>query len=152
MRAINHAITGAVIGLAVAEPVVAVPLALVSHFVCDAIPHWGFGKPTESALRSKAFKYSLYIDAVLCLILVMAIYRQQPLNWVLAIACAFTAASPDLISIRRYRKALAHKSYKPTAYEKFASGIQWFERPIGTFVEIVWLVAGLFVLSTFLGY
>ena len=150
MRAINHALTGAIVGLTVHEPVVALPVALASHFVCDAIPHWGFDKPTPASLRSAAFKYSLMIDVILCFLLVLIIFINQPVGWVLAILCAFAATSPDLISIRQYRSALRHEPFKPNRYEKFASGIQWFEKPIGIYVEIVWLIAASSILTALL--
>ena len=143
MRAINHALTGALIGLTVSEPVIALPAALASHFVLDTIPHHGAAKPSVKALRSQYFKLSLIIDAILCAILVGILASSQPLNWVLAAVCAFVAAAPDLISYRRYRAAQNHKKWRPNPYEKFAHRIQWFERPIGAVVEIAWLVAAL---------
>ena len=150
MRAINHALTGAIIGLTVAQPVVALPLALASHFVLDALPHYGPKADSSQWIRSDLFKYMLYIDAILCFAVVLILFVNSPVNWLLAVSCAFLAAAPDLISFRRYKKTLGHKKWRPNTYEKFATKIQWFERPIGAVVEVVWLIAAIAILAPFL--
>jgi hypothetical protein len=151
MRAINHALTGALIGLTVPEPLIAVPLAVASHFVLDALPHYGVTKSNNEAfMRSTRFKYYLVLDAVACVALVFGLAFSHPLNWLLAALCAFAAAAPDFASIGRWKVALRHKKFKPSSYLKFAIGIQWFERPIGVVVEVCWLIAGLFLISPFI--
>ena len=37
----NHVLSGAVIGAAARRPVPAFALGVISHFVLDAVPHWG---------------------------------------------------------------------------------------------------------------
>ncbi len=151
MRAINHAVTGAAFGLIVAEPVIALPAALASHYICDALPHYNPKVVTAKTLRSSRFRNILYLDALLCVTLVLVLATNQPPNWLLAATCAFIATSPDLLSIGRYRKALANKPWKPNLYEKFSGKIQWFERPIGAVVEASWFIAGVVVLAAYLG-
>jgi hypothetical protein len=46
----NHVLAGALIGNACPEPVSAFALGVVSHFVMDAVPHWGDG-PLRAVLR-----------------------------------------------------------------------------------------------------
>ena len=104
MRAINHALTGAVIGLTVHNPAVALPAALVSHLVCDAIPH--HGSAAKDAITSRWFAYSLVIDALLCGALVFVLYLSGTNYWLLASVCAFLAASPDFLSVRKYVASL----------------------------------------------
>lgn len=41
MLVTNHVLSGAVIGAAVRRPVPAFALGVISHFVLDAVPHWG---------------------------------------------------------------------------------------------------------------
>ena len=41
MLVTNHVLSGAVIGAAARRPVSAFALGVVSHFVLDAVPHWG---------------------------------------------------------------------------------------------------------------
>ena len=150
MRAINHALTGTVIGLVVKEPAVAIPIALVSHWICDAIPHYGSGISEKHAMESNAFERLLYIDTVLCFLLVLVLAILQPNHWVLASFCAFVAASPDLLSFNRWRLMRQGLKSKLTPYGKFAKGIQWFERPIGGVVELAWAIAAVILITPFL--
>jgi hypothetical protein len=62
-------------------------------------------------------------------------------SWLAASLCAFLAAAPDFASINRYRRAVKRVYWEPGWFTKFASKIQWFERPIGAVVELVWFVA-----------
>jgi hypothetical protein len=150
MRAINHALTGAVIGLTISEPVMAVPAALASHYICDIIPHYGPRKRGVAMLCSAKFRWLLIADAILCVGLVLWLVISRPFNWPLAVICAFLAAAPDLLAINRYRRALTHKPWKASWYSKFAVGIQWYERPPGAVVEIAWFIAVMIVLLPFL--
>lgn len=140
MQAINHALTGAIIGLTVSRPVIAIPAAVVSHVVCDVIPHFG-GIPRWE--KTKFFKIQLLIDASLCVLLVAVLFIAQPAHWFLASICAFAATAPDLLWARGYMHTLRGEQYKQNRLEKFLSDIQWLERPIGALVEIVWFVASL---------
>lgn len=141
MTATNHALTGTAIGLLVGEPLLALPLALVSHYVCDAIPHFGTGLPEKTLMKSNAFRNYLFIEAALCFGVVLLLFTVQPQHWLLAAACAFTAAAPDLLSSNRFWSQRRGKPWKPHPYTRFASKIQWFERPIGAVVEAAWFIA-----------
>jgi hypothetical protein len=148
MRMINHAMTGALIGLAVGEPAVAVPIALASHFVLDAIPHHDSAKPDSEYLRSKWFTTVLVIDILLCILLVLILAARQPLHWQLAAICAFVAASPDMLFIDRYIKALRHQSVRLSRFVQWTRDIQWFARPIGAVVEAAWFAGAAVLLSS----
>jgi hypothetical protein len=153
MRAINHALTGAVIGLTVGEAAVAVPVALASHFVCDAIPHYD-GAPLYASkaawARTKLFKGLLVGDAVLCTALVLVLVLIRPSHWVMAAVCAFVAAAPDFLWLGRYVSALKEREHRDSRFSKFAADIQWFEQPIGAAVEVTWFAAGLLLIWPFL--
>ncbi|HEY5152520.1 MAG TPA: hypothetical protein VII55_00950 [Candidatus Saccharimonadales bacterium] len=146
MTAVNHALTGTLIGLLVGQPLAAVPLAVGSHFVCDALPHFGTGLPDNILLKTKAFRNYLFADAFLCFLLVCILALMRPEHWLLAAVCALAAASPDFLSINRYWKTRRGLKWKPGRYVKFASGIQWFERPIGAVVEIAWFIGAVVLL------
>lgn len=148
MTATNHALTGALIGFIVGQPLLALPLALASHFVCDALPHFGPSKPANW-IKTKEFKRLLTIDASMCVLLVAILAGLHPIHWLLASICAFVATSPDLLWLDRFIKAQRGKRWKPSAFDKFASGIQWFEKPIGAVVEAVWLVVFVGLLAMF---
>lgn len=152
MRLINHALTGAAIGLAMSSPVVALPAALVSHFVCDALPHFGSKQENDTALRSKFFAPLLGLDIVLCILLALFFAAAQPQHWWLAIACAFIATTPDLSWLPGYIRTLRGGRYsqRPNRFMRFAAGIQWFEKPIGAAVEIAWFVVFTGAILTYL--
>lgn len=149
MRAINHAMTGALIGLTVGKPLIAAPIALASHFVCDMIPHYA-SNHDKSSLRLREPVSGLIVDSLLCVGLVALLTLSHPLHWQLAAVCAFLAASPDLLWLRPYVSELRHKTAKLSAFDKFAGKIQWFQRPIGWLVEVAWFAAGIIVLAPFL--
>lgn len=148
MTITNHALTGAVIGLTVSNPLIAIPAAYVSHYICDAIPHYD---GDNDRMSRPGFKYYLAADAALCVALVVLLALVRPDMWIVAAVCAFLATSPDLFWINRYRCVLAGKAWKPNWHSKFASRIQWFERPIGAVVEVSWAIAALFVLISQFG-
>lgn len=150
MRAINHAMAGALIGLVSGQPAVAVPAAIVSHFVLDTIPHHGSNKPDAEALRSRWFSIILLGDAILCGLLVLVLFLSQPPYWQLAAWCAFLAASPDFLFVNRYIKTLRHQPFKLSRLVAWTRQIQWFQRPIGALVEIAWFLAAVVLLLIFI--
>ncbi len=150
MTATNHALTGAIIGLVVGEPLIAIPLSIASHFICDALPHFSSQDSSNNNIASQSFFNYLVVDAGLCFFLVVVLAIIQPENWPLAAVCAFLAASPDFGWINRFRKARSGQKWHPSAFSKFAASIQWFQRPIGAAVEIVWFVGTLVLIAPFL--
>ncbi len=153
MTATNHALTGATIGLLINKPLITLPVAFLSHFLCDAIPHFGATKNSKLAsLSSSAFKRLLAVDASLCMVLVIVLFGLHEHHWLQASLCAFLATSPDLLWIKKYQKAQGHKKWRPSPYSKFASAIQWFEKPIGAFVELAWAIAAIAVISAVIRY
>lgn len=152
MIATNHAITGAVIGLASGNVWVAIPAALLSHFICDALPHFGTNQAGDSYLRSKAFSIFLVSDALACMLLVALLAVLQPEHWFLASVSAFVATTPDFAWLPGYVRAKCGKPYStnPNWFLRFAADIQWFERPIGAVVEVGWFLAGMVILTQYL--
>ena len=144
MTATNHAMTGAIIGLTVSNPVVAVVAAFFSHFVLDAIPHFGAGK---DFYKTKPFRIMLAIDTLLCLALVVVLFTFHHVYWFVPAVAAFAAASPDLWSFKRFYTDRVGKSYQPGYIARFTSVIQWFERPIGAVVEVAWAVSAITILA-----
>lgn len=148
MTASNHALTGAVIGLASGIPIIAVPLAVLSHFICDALPHYGATNGDES-IGSNRFRNMVIVDALVCLVLVAVLAVTQPQHWLLAAVCAFAATSPDLMWIKKYRQAQkGEATTRPQpALLRFHAAIQWFERPIGIVFEVFWATVALILLK-----
>lgn len=149
MTATNHALTGALIGLVIGEPLLAVPAALASHFVCDALPHYGSATP-DKTIRTDRFRDYLVAEAALCFLLVVILALARPEHWLLAASCAFVAASPDFLWINRYVRTRAGRTWTPNLFSRFAADIQWFQRPVGGLFEIAWFIAAIILILPFL--
>jgi len=70
MLELPHTLVGATIATKIPNPLISIPLAFLSHFVLDLIPHWNpslysetkkFGKPTRQSSRIVA------VDTILSL-------------------------------------------------------------------------------------
>lgn len=145
MTGINHAMTGAIIG-AVVEPVIALPLAIVSHFVLDAIPHYGDGTGTQQP-ASKRLQLAIKVDALLVILLLVAILLWRPTHWPVMLGGAILAMSPDLMWLPAYLRHLRQiepkeRNWIMRAHQK----IQWCERTWGITVEAVWFVVAAAIL------
>ncbi|MDP2632675.1 MAG: hypothetical protein Q8P25_03055 [Candidatus Curtissbacteria bacterium] len=74
MTATAHALIGASIAVKVANPLLGIPLAIISHFVADMIPHWDAGtnhkKKTKLRLTTEAT-----FDVLLGFALVILLFR-----------------------------------------------------------------------------
>ena len=128
MRAINHAMTGAIIGLSVAAPV-AIPLAFASHFAMDALPHEG-----NLNIGKNGYKIFLVFDIALCIGLALMIFAIRPSYWWLAILCAFLATSPDFMWLNKTKKPVQDRH----AVVRLHKNVQWFQKPIGLVIEVIW--------------
>ncbi len=153
MTLTNHALTGALIGALTHNPAIALPAALLSHFVCDALPHFGPGKQAKRYLKSALFAHTLLIDVLACIGLAVVLVVVKAPNWPLLVSCAFLATLPDLgwlpgyIRVRNGKQFIAR--HQPT-WLRLAAGIQWFERPIGLVVEAAWCLGALILLRPFI--
>jgi hypothetical protein len=68
MTATGHAVVGTVIAVAVSNPVIGIPLAILSHVAADAFPHWDTG--TNKKLKSnRDFVVQSVADLILSYIL-----------------------------------------------------------------------------------
>jgi len=68
MTATGHALVGTVIAAKVGNPALAIPIAIASHFLCDALPHWdtGYDRGNQSKTR---FVTASAIDVLLGFVL-----------------------------------------------------------------------------------
>jgi hypothetical protein len=75
MLSISHAVTGAFIAVKVGNPLLAIPLILLSHYLEDAVPHWdaGTGLGSGKKTREQAIKHGI-IDLILAGLVVLAFY------------------------------------------------------------------------------
>ncbi len=138
MTATNHALSGAVIGLAITQPAIALPLAFASHFVLDAVPHFGIGF-SKSEQNRRLFHRYLLVDASLLLLIILYLYFAGA-GW-LVFACLFLAGCPDFYQAYNY---LFNKKFRATGggiwnnkFARFHKDIQRGKESIkGIFIEV----------------
>jgi hypothetical protein len=144
MTATNHAITGAIIAVVIDKPVIALPLALLSHFAQDALPHFGYAGHGgyREGLKHRSLKFVMLADLLSFIPFLAILLVHNASIWVYL--AAFLALSPDFYDF------IAYFIFKKDAgwnwFSKTASTIQWCERPWGIGVEILWYIGGLILL------
>lgn len=137
MTATNHALTGAVIALAIKQPWLALPLAVGSHFAMDALPH--FGNHPRFALDSRSFLFLLAADAGAAFAVLLSLVVLLPGYWLMPVAAAMLAMSPDLLWFPNYVRGVnGRKQKKLDPITRWHSSIQRYELPWGWYVELVW--------------
>lgn len=98
-----HVIVGSAIAITIKNPAISIPLAFLSHFVLEKVPHWNPHLNTETKKYGKVTKKSTYIviaDSTLALIsgLIIAFSKSQDIGQFLTIILAcFFSVLPDLI-------------------------------------------------------
>lgn len=137
MMATSHAVTGAAIALIIKEPLAALPLAFISHFVCDGLPHIGLDEYGGHNKKPKLFHKILAVDATLLALFGLFLIVAGA-SW-LVFACVFLAGSPDLIGAYRYtfQEKFGHKKARAkNIFNRFHSKIQWSQTLRGAYIEI----------------
>ncbi len=137
MTASNHVIAGALIGSIIVNPIVAIPVALGSHFIMDALPHW-CGPISQI---SRAFKTYLITDIAIASLVMLSIVAFRPEHWPIMFLCAGFAASPDLMWLPGWIEDLKKlPKHRITTIERFHAWVQWGQFSWGFAVEAVWFV------------
>lgn len=164
MTATNHALTGAVIALTVKRPELAVPLALLSHFTLDLIPHYnpaGITKDTfinlqtswRNKMAHKSFWLTFPLDMFLLLIVLIVVPLDAPSGvspWTIFFS-SLVAIAPDFEGGVHWLLSLVGKKItKVDRFTRFHVWLQWMERPWGIWIELVWAAAMLFLINSLL--
>jgi hypothetical protein len=137
MTATNHALTGAAIATVVKQPLLAIPLAFVSHFVCDFLPH--FDIPMK--FGSKRMYTWLVLDTLAAVSFAIFLLVNDVSNPVLLTIAAITAMSPDLAWAYYGLRGLQRKIDKYDRLTKFHHKIQRRLALPGFIIELVWASA-----------
>ncbi|HSX17839.1 MAG TPA: hypothetical protein VLE51_00580 [Candidatus Saccharimonadales bacterium] len=139
MTATNHALTGAVIALAIKQPVLAVPLAFLSHFVLDMVLHLeARDLPEKWVLR--VIGADLLIGNLLAIMLPLILITDVS-AWTIFL-CMVIAMSPDYIWCWRY---VLIKD-KDRVFDEPMSWFSHIHKKVqkqslrGAWVETVWLI------------
>jgi hypothetical protein len=128
MTGLNHVLTGTAIAIAVRQPLLAAPLAFLSHFLLDITPHFG-GTPIYE-YGHKYFPYIMAADGIISASAVFLICSLVPSLATLILLCTLCAILPDVLLFHYYTHGRPN-----TWFHRFHLGIQWFERPPGAIVE-----------------
>jgi len=147
MTASGHAVVGAAIATLISNPVVSLPVALVSHFVCDKVPHWDVMTDKNKTKTQILFQSTLDVLLGFALVGLIFIYFLQVSNPTIVLLGAFAAQLPDWLELPYF---VFGKHY-PVFYENYR--IQkwvhdiWFDSrlkaPWGIVTQIV--VAAVFI-------
>lgn len=136
MTGANHIATGALIGATFSAPVV-VPLAVVSHFALDSLPHFG---NKGFSRRSKRFIAVVTIDVLIVIAITSAIIALKPHHWQLMLAGGVLAMAPDAIHVPNFLRELygremhSHQSRLSRLHGRVQREYAW-----GIVVEAAWL-------------
>lgn len=145
MTTANHILTGTLLAVTIKEPAAVLPLALLSHFVLDAVPHYG---PNDASISQKQKVHAHLRVEALGLIGIVALIFTGVYGWNLALLASFVAILPDFEWPFRYIfYERFDKTPPPSITAHFHSRIQQFERPWGLYVEIVYFISGYFILT-----
>ena len=141
MTVANHAAMGAVIALTLKEPVLVLPLTLISHYALDALPHFGYpggGGYGEALKHRLTYLFGLF-DFLASIVFIILIWGT---GW-LVYASAFLGVLPDIPHTYRYffleRKGLS-KPGEGNLISHFHHRIQWCERPWGLLIELAFTI------------
>lgn len=142
MTSSNHVMTGAVIALSVRQPALAIPLAFMSHFVMDAIPHFGIYE-NDVLRRNKHWLFRSVLGVDLALMVVLLVVLPHLAAQVLAPWIVFSsmlaAVLPDSVWVYRFAREVRTKKWEPGGwYPRWHQAIQWYEHPPGLIIEVAW--------------
>lgn len=154
MTGFNHGLTGAVIALTVKRPELAIPLAFLSHFVQDIVPHWNYGvsrdKDRSGRFFTKSFTRILEADFLLSIALMIVLGFVFPAHKWLIWTCMITAASPDLMwaYYRLYQEHIHKRRPKYDPLARLHILVQWSQTTPGFAVELLWIAGGIIILMS----
>lgn len=143
MTATSHALTGALIATVIRQPILAIPLSFLSHFVCDSLPHLGI----NMKFGDKAMVRWLVIDGSFAALFALSLILLGVNNPVLLATCGFAAMSPDLFWLYHGLKGRKPESYG--RFTKFHAAIQKYESVPGVAVDIIWSVGAFLLILRF---
>jgi hypothetical protein len=141
-----HVVVGAAIATHIPNPIVSIPLAFLSHFALERIPHWNPHLNTEKREFGKITKKSTYIviaDSTLALASGFAIASLKAQNFsqfvVIILACFFSIL-PDLIEAPYFFLNLKSKFIEK--WIKFQKSLQVDTTPLpGLLTQVITIIA-----------
>jgi hypothetical protein len=100
MTATAHALVAAAIARAVPNPYLAIPLAITSHFIMDAVPHWDFGTSWRNRSKTMTGVFAI-AETVLGITLAYFLFRGK-VETPLLLSCIVASEIPDWLEAPWY--------------------------------------------------
>jgi len=99
MTATGHALIGTVIAAKIGNPYLAAPIALASHFLADALPHWDTGYHRQQISKQRFFIKSV-LDVILGFVLsyLLIFFIFPSTNLIYAFIMILIAQAPDWLT------------------------------------------------------
>jgi len=143
MTATAHALIGASLAVKIVNPIVGIPLSILSHFLADLIPHWDLGtnhrQKSQTRLRAEAV-----LDVLLGFALVFLIFRNMADTRYL-FAMVIAAQLPDWLEAPSFMFGIKVPPF---------SWMDWLGHKIQSRIQLPWglitqiVVVGLMLLIT----
>lgn len=147
MTVVSHLLTGSAIALVVHQPILAISLAYISHFVLDALPHFEVKASKNQSVfernKAKSFQVVAVGGAILTLIIfpLLLFWLNGSVSFWVLISCLIASILPDLVWVPRFiREVITHKEKSRGPISEFHVRIQKWDRPRGLAFELPWLV------------
>lgn len=99
MTATGHALIGTVIAAKIGNPAIAVPIAIASHFLADALPHWDTGTNKKEKSKQTFFLESAFdvlLGFALSYLLITWVFPSTNLGY--AFLIIIMAQAPDWLT------------------------------------------------------
>ncbi|MDQ2973286.1 MAG: hypothetical protein M3Q79_02285 [bacterium] len=142
MTGFNHAAIGAVIGATV-NPYMAIPAAFVSHFVADALPHFGIPNLNDRKKPRFIWLFLTVLKFDVVGLFALTVWLVMKGDWIVLLS-ALAAFSPDFAWVYRYIVTEKWGKLPPQTRNRFNDfhvRIQRFETPWGYLIEAPLAVA-----------
>jgi tetrahydromethanopterin S-methyltransferase subunit F len=139
-----HILIGMIIGIVFNSPLLIIPIALLSHFILDAIPHWDsvfdkieFIKNGKTKIK-KLDVFMKFFDIFLSIFIVFHFFKYYNKTTKIFLGI-FASLLPDLLKIGYLTRIKNNKYY--ISYLKFHAKIQkdinWKK---GIFIQLILLI------------
>ena len=133
MVGINHALTGGLIISFTHNPAIGLPLALLSHFVLDSMPH--FGEVFEKRKKLSTTVWGIDLTLVVIFLIILIVSQQ----WGVFLG-AVVGMSPDFAWVYRFTVQEQFGSIPPrpeNSFNRWHAAIQRFESKPGLIIDVL---------------
>lgn len=137
MTATAHALVAGAIAVKIGNPLLAIPLAIASHFVMDCIPHWDFGTHWRSRAKHTTGAYAI-IDTLVGITVAYFLFSAK-METLPLLATIIAGVLPDWLETPWYIFFANQKKHEPGVkagfWERVTYGIYKLENQFHTKAE-----------------